>query len=191
MFLCLKDCILIGVNYKKRGGIGPSFCNLCLRNEETTTHLFVDCTKTQNIWSEVLKFLKIDSDWKCSSIEENLKHWFIQFPKLRHIPFLVFCGIWKFRNKILFENWNRMDHMIVTKIILSFKEYSTKEEEDKLAFILNPIYFDDNPIGFFDGAVDDNICGIGIYLKISTEHIIKAHFAGGNGNNMKAEILGL
>ena len=139
----------------------------------------------------MLKFFKIDSDWKCSSIEENLKHWFIQFPKLRHIPFLVFCGIWKFRNKILFENWNRMDHMIVTKIILSFKEYSTKEEEDKLAFILNPIYFDDNPIGFFDGAIDDNICGIGIYLKISTEHIIKAHFARGNGNNMKAEILGL
>jgi len=84
-----------------------------------------------------------------------------------------------------------MDHMIVTKIILYFKEYSTKEEEDKLAFILNPIYIDDNPIGFFDGAIDDNICGIGIYLKISTEHIIKAHFSRGNGNNMKDEILGL
>ena len=84
-----------------------------------------------------------------------------------------------------------MDHMIVTKIILSFKEYSAKEEEDKLAFILNPIYFDDNPIGFFDGAVDDNICGIGIYLKISTEHIIKAHFDGDNGNDIKVEILGL
>lgn len=84
-----------------------------------------------------------------------------------------------------------MDPMIVTKIILSFKEHSAKEEEDKMTFILNPIYFDDIPIGFFDGAVVDNICGIGIYLKRSTDHIVKAHFAGGNGNNMKAELLGL
>jgi hypothetical protein len=47
-----------------------------------------------------------------------------------------------------------MDPMIVIKIILSFKEYSVKEDEDKLDFILNPIYFDDNPIGFFDGAAE-------------------------------------
>jgi hypothetical protein len=50
MWLCLKDCILIGVNYQKRGGIGPTVCNLCLMNEETTTHLFVECPKTQKIW---------------------------------------------------------------------------------------------------------------------------------------------
>jgi hypothetical protein len=81
--------------------------------------------------------------------------------------------------------------MIVIKIILSFKEYSIKEEEDKLDFILNPIYFDDNPIVFFYGAVVDNICGIGIYLKISTDHIVKAHFVGGTGNNMKVELLDL
>jgi len=66
-----------------------------------------------------------------------------------------------------------------------------KEDEDKLDFNLNPIYFDDNPIGFFDGAAADNICGVGIYLKLSTKHTMKAHFAGGTGNNMKAELMGL
>jgi hypothetical protein len=60
-----------------------------------------------------------------------------------------------------------------------------------LDFILNPIYFDDNPIGFFDGAAVGNTCGIGIYLKISSDHIVKAHFVGGTGNNMKAELMGL
>jgi ribonuclease HI len=49
----------------------------------------------------------------------------------------------------------------------------------------------DNPIGFFDGAVVDDCCGIGIFLKINSEHFYRAHFAGGQGNNMKAEILGL
>jgi hypothetical protein len=83
-------------------------------------HIFLwSVQKHKKFGSEVLKFLKIDSKWNFSSIEENLKHWFLQFPKLRHIPFLVFWGIWKFRNKILFENWNRMDQMIVINIILS------------------------------------------------------------------------
>jgi hypothetical protein len=191
MWMCLKDCILTGTNYQKRGGIGPTTCNLCLKNEETTTHLFVGCPITQKIWTEILNFLKIDSNWNYPSVEENLKNWFLQFPKLRHIPFLVCWGIWKFRNKIMFENWNRLDQMIVLNIILSFKEYTVKEDKDKLDFILNPIYFDDNPIGFFDGAAVGNNCGIGLYLKISSEHTVKAHFAGGTGNNMKAELLGL
>jgi hypothetical protein len=82
--------------------------------------------------------------------------------------------------------------MIFTKIILSLKDYSVKEEEeDRMEYILNPIFFYDTPIGFFDGATDDSVCGIGIYLKITSDHIVKAYFAGGNGNNMKAELLGL
>jgi hypothetical protein len=60
-----------------------------------------------------------------------------------------------------------------------------------MEFILNPIYFDDTPIVFFYGAAYDNICGIGINLKITTDHTVKAHFAGGNGNNMKVELLGI
>jgi hypothetical protein len=105
VWLCLKDCILSGVNYKKIEGKGPYACSLCLRDEETTTHLFLDCskTKTKN-WSEVMKSLKMEGEWNCSSIEENLKLWFLQFPKMRYLPFLVIWGIWKFRNKILFEN---------------------------------------------------------------------------------------
>jgi hypothetical protein len=61
MWMCLNDCILTGVNFQKRGGIGPTACNLCLKNEETTTHLFVECPITQKIWIEITKFLKIEN----------------------------------------------------------------------------------------------------------------------------------
>ena len=57
--------------------------------------------------------------------------------------------------------------------------------------ILNPIFFYDTPIGFLDGAASGYKCGIGLYIKISNVHNFKAFFAGGEGNNMKEELLGL
>ena len=41
MWICLKDCVLTGENYRRRGGVGPSVCTLCQKNEETTLHLFI------------------------------------------------------------------------------------------------------------------------------------------------------
>jgi ribonuclease HI len=74
---------------------------------------------------------------------------------------------------------------------LILKNLKEQGEVDKVDFILNPIFFDENPIGFFDGAVVNDNCGVGIFIKLSVDHSYKAHFAGGKGNNMKAEILGL
>jgi hypothetical protein len=57
MWLCLKDSILTGANYKKRGGIGPVVCSICLQDDETTEHLLIHCEVTKNIWKEILKAL--------------------------------------------------------------------------------------------------------------------------------------
>ena len=179
MWLCLEDCILIGFNYQKRGGIGPSACTLCLKDEESVTHLFINCQCTQLIWVNALTTLRIDNDWKSPTIEENLKCWFFKFPNSRHIPFLIMWDIWKYRNKLLFENWNRNDPWIHKKDLQSIKKQPYKEEEDKLEVLLNPTYFNNNPIGFFDSASVENNCGIGLYLKLSSSHSIKALFVGG------------
>jgi hypothetical protein len=71
MWLCIKDCILTGINFQKRGGIGPSVCAPCLKDEETTTHLFVDCQNSQHIWVDVLTTLRIDSDWKSPPLRKT------------------------------------------------------------------------------------------------------------------------
>ena len=62
---------------------------------------------------------------------------------------------------------------------------------DKVDSILNLVFFDENPIGFFDGAPVNDNRGVEIYIKLSAHHSYKAYFAGGKGNNMKAGILGL
>ena len=55
-----------------------------------------------------------------------------------------------------------------------------------MEYFLNVVYFDDTPIGLFDGVVVGGLCGIGIFLKVSSDHFFRVHFTGGEGNNMKA-----
>jgi hypothetical protein len=123
---------------------------------------------------------------KLSSLERNLLHWFIKYPRLRCIPFLVSWRIWKYMNKIMFENGQREESRIISRILMDIKEFKDIGEDDKVDTILNPVYFDEKPIGFFDGATVNDKCGIGIFLKLCAQHVYKAYFAGGKGNNMKA-----
>ena len=85
---------------------------------------------------------------------------------------------------MLFENWKIEDARIISSILLDIKKYKGTGEEEKVDYILNPVFFDEKPIGFFDGAVVNDNCGVGI----SAQHVYKSYFVGGKANNMKAEI---
>jgi ribonuclease HI len=56
---------------------------------------------------------------------------------------------------------------------------------------MNPVYFRQRPIGFFDGATSNGLCGVGIVLKMRDSHFFKIHMAVGAGNNIRAELLAL
>jgi hypothetical protein len=83
-------------------------CHLCLRSDETTQHLLVDCEVTQYIWKEVCSQLKLRVFWILQPLVENLKSWFVVYPRHRMVPFFILWGIWRYRNKIMFENVVRM-----------------------------------------------------------------------------------
>jgi len=75
--------------------------------------------------------------------------------------------------------------MTISRILFDIKEFKGTREVDKVDFILNPVFFYENLIGFFDGATVNDNYDVGIYIKLSAQHNYKAYFARGKGNNMK------
>jgi len=60
---------------KKRFLHGPGFCALCRKDEETIHHLFVQCSYTQAIWSEVGKQLGFTGGWQGDTALQAFQSW--------------------------------------------------------------------------------------------------------------------
>jgi ribonuclease HI len=91
----------------------------------------------------------------------------------------------------MFENWNRNDDATCSRIIMAYKTLPATSQDEFLDYILNPIFFGNMPIGFFDGVADKGIGGVGIVLKFSIHHYFKIHLAVGLGTSTKAKLQGL
>ena len=116
MWLCLRNKTLTGDNYRRRGGIGPSVCLLCLHYEETIQHIFVTCEETQEIWRCVCNLFKLECTWNNPSLEVNMKRWFLSKPKATPVPFMVLWGIWLHRNNVIFKGIRQQPGEIIKKI---------------------------------------------------------------------------
>jgi hypothetical protein len=97
-------------------------CSLCLRSDETTQHLMVNCEVTQFIWKEVCTQLNLCDIWKLQPLNENLKSWFLVYPRHRMVPFFVVWGLWQYKDNILFENSIKNDYGICIRILMAIKE---------------------------------------------------------------------
>lgn len=175
MWLCLYNKVLTGEKYRKRGGIGPSVCLLCLNSEETVQHLFVECPIAQELWFLICRSLKLNQNWQLRSLEDNLKQWLLGNPNSASVPFFVTWGLQLFRNSILFEG-NRQSLVEVGKKVLSaIAEYVSISGNNKVKILINPVFFGNSPVGFFDGAANDGHCGVGVVLKTTSSHCYKGH----------------
>jgi hypothetical protein len=91
----------------------------------------------------------------------------------------------------LFEYATRNVDGSCLRIVMTTNEVLVFVDGDKFTYILNPIYFGHNPIGFFDGAAIGFSSGVGIVLKLSNSHFFKAHLVVGTDTNIIEESVGL
>jgi len=89
-------------NLTKRGLIGPSRCVLCGENEETMNHLFVECHFAKDIWTLILKELKLNRFWVGGQIIECFQFWIRKMEYWKEIPCYVCWEIWKHENMVIF-----------------------------------------------------------------------------------------
>jgi len=74
---------------------------------------------------------------------------------------------------------------------LAIKEMPCDNRDENLDYLMNLVYFEERPIGFFDSVVAGGECGVGIVLKLIGFHFYRVHLIVGASTNIKAELLGL
>jgi hypothetical protein len=77
----------------------------------------------------------IHDEWGEKGLEDNL----LKYPKLRHIPFMVIWGIWKYRNKRLFKNWARQDSSIGKKFFFISRNFTMRQ--NLIVWIISLVQF--------------------------------------------------
>ena len=87
---------------QKRFIEGPGFCALCRKAEETIHHLFVQCSFSQSIWTEVGNQLGFIGGWQGDSAHNAFQSWWSGHKTFRAVPCIFAWGIWLSRNKIIF-----------------------------------------------------------------------------------------
>lgn len=55
LWLLSRRAILTWDNLQRRGWCEPGICSLCLLEEETIQHLFMDCIYSKGIWTQLEK----------------------------------------------------------------------------------------------------------------------------------------
>jgi hypothetical protein len=96
----------------RKGWEGPSRCPLCLANEETTSHLFLSCPFTQEVWglmtspwSISLQFEEVSSlfnKWALTSPVSSHSKDFLGFSWLI-LPKFICWKLWLERNNRIFR----------------------------------------------------------------------------------------
>jgi hypothetical protein len=59
----------------KRGWMSPNRCALCRSEEESASHLFVQCQFTRQVWGSVFSMFKVKNQPLGSNMEEWVFGW--------------------------------------------------------------------------------------------------------------------
>ena len=169
----LRNHILTWDQLQRRGRQGPSLCVLCCKGEDTTKHLFMDCSFSKSIYSIFADHYKLPLVQHCTVIS-FLDFWFRGISVcsyFRYFPLYFFWCIWKQRNRCIFDNKQPSARALLKQIEDLIHLYSVPQKK-RSRRLVGPGPLISYPCGFFDGATAENIGGVGFVILLDASYSI-------------------
>ena len=166
---------------------------LCKRELESTYHLFLTCTFSNEVWREVSSLVGFIFQWEGASVGAAWDSWWWRTPQKQHkiLPLLVIWGIWLARNKAIFKETPSTPVITSAMSVGFFKSYLVHVRVVRERRTLEVEIDRTSPWAFFDGAAQNNSCGGGAVLFLTESHFFILSMGLGGGTNNFAELMSL
>ena len=193
MWNIIANKLPTGAILRKRAFAGPTWCVLCRKEEESTSHLFLTCEITKDLWYRVTQALNISIVWQGADISTAWDHWWtaVASEKARNLPPVVSWFIWNRRNAIIFEDFRVNWQLLPPSICAAYMEIPFEIKTITPRNILPENINRDMPWAYFDGAAPLQGCGGGILLHLTESHFFHLRMGLGPGTNNHAELITL
>lgn len=189
-WLVWKDKVLTGSNLMKRGFFGLFRCHICLKDYESTEHLFFKCPVILKIW-RLFSVHFFGNTWCSIDFMNAVLAWDNLKGRFKSLPFFLIWEVWFGRNRMIFENIPFQIPNIYSTIAKWLDERTiTVSPIQDLSVRLRP-HAVNLPAVYFDGACMNGNMGCGTWIKISQRERVHIHFNAGKGSNNKAEVIAL
>lgn len=91
-------------NYIRQGNMGPIFCVLCLRGEESIFHLALECSFTKVVWDEIEKVYKITHVWDENDRVYCYNQWLEHVYDWKELPIFISWGLWRHHARLVIKS---------------------------------------------------------------------------------------
>jgi hypothetical protein len=99
-----KNKISTWDNLLRKGWNGPNICQLCYKDEEIVSHLFIHCEFARKVWNFISLDRQLTTTWQGISIADCFVNWLSSERAHKLLPPVVIWHIWLARNSLIFEN---------------------------------------------------------------------------------------
>ncbi|XP_059075167.1 uncharacterized protein LOC131875150 [Cryptomeria japonica] len=122
LWIALHGKILTSDRLKLIGIVGPSWCIMCKRNEESANYLLLRCPFAEGCWEWLMNKLQFTS-----VRNESLKDFLVAWPKNTQSKW---SGLWRISPALLsWHIWKERNRRIFREIALSVEEVISKIKE--------------------------------------------------------------
>ena len=113
-------------------------CLPCRRGEDTSQHLFIECSFSRRVYSAFGDYFGIPSV-QHSTVISFLEHWFrciLVSSSFRYFPLFFFWCIWKQRNRCIFYNKQASVHALLKQIDDLIHLYPVPQKKEVLGLLV-------------------------------------------------------